>query len=113
MNASTMHLPSTSPGGFFDEFDTKAGAGASMNGSMLQPASTCPGGFFDDSMNGSMVQSASTSPGGFFDDFGAKAKAGSSGSKQRRIAPDGVAYTRKEFYRFFGGYVEWDHAQPA
>ena len=52
----------------------------------------------------------SPSSGGFFDDFG-KTKEGA--VSKRRIAPDGMAYTRREFYRFFGGYSEWERAPPA
>ena len=52
----------------------------------------------------------SPSSGGFFDDFG-KTKEGA--VSKRRIAPDGLAYTRREFYRFFGGYSEWERAPPA
>ncbi len=34
-------------------------------------------------------------------------------AEERRIAPDGKAYTKPEFRRWYGGYQEWDCAAPA
>ena len=34
-------------------------------------------------------------------------------AEERRVAPDGNAYTKPEFRRWYGGYQEWDFAAPA
>jgi len=44
---------------------------------------------------------------------GGGGRGGRGGDQERRYDADGVAYTKREFVNEYGGYAEWDAAEPA
>ena len=50
---------------------------------------------------------------GYGEDNAGGAAGGNSGGEEKRIAPDGNAYTKAEFEEFYGGEEEWNNGSPA